>query len=130
MNITEDEDLIEDDDIEFYKIVVPVLISLSMTGFILNLMILTSILASKHLIRTRETDKYLLLIISLLSSDALNSLLLASQLFCGSYLPVVQEVKDLPKMNGEEQESCFYFFLSSPSSEQYYFNNLLINETE
>ena len=98
MNITEDEDLIEDDDIEFYKIVVPVLISLSMTGFILNLMILTSILASKHLIMTRETDKYLLLIISLLSSDALNSLLLASQLFCGSYLPVVQEVRS--QVNG------------------------------
>ena len=41
---------------------------------------------SIHLLR------YLHLLISLLTSDSLNSLLLGLQLFCGSYLPVVLQV--------------------------------------
>ena len=37
-------------------------------------------------------SRYLHLLISLLTSDSLNSLLLGLQLFCGSYLPVVLQV--------------------------------------
>ena len=46
---------------------------------------------SNHLLR------YLHLLISLLTSDSLNSLLLGLQLFCGSYLPVVLQVANNAK---------------------------------
>ena len=45
-----------------------------------------SLMFAIHLLR------YLHLLISLLTSDSLNSLLLGLQLFCGSYLPVVLQV--------------------------------------
>ena len=51
-------------------------------GFVFN----TGQNLSNHLLR------YLHLLISLLTSDSLNSLLLGLQLFCGSYLPVVLQV--------------------------------------
>ena len=38
-------------------------------------------------------SRYLHLLISLLTSDSLNSVLLGLQLFCGSYLPVVLQVR-------------------------------------
>ena len=87
---------INDDDGEAltasYKIVAPILISLSMFGFLMNLVILMSIISSRNLIRNRNQDKYLPLIVSLLTSDSLNSLLLGILLLCGSYLPVIHQV--------------------------------------
>ena len=75
-----------------YRIVAPILISLSMLGFLMNLVILMSIISSRNLIRNRNQDKYLPLIVSLLTSDSINSLLLGILLLCGSYLPVVHQV--------------------------------------
>ena len=51
-----------------YQIVVPLLIGLAMTGFLLNSIILVSILSSSLLMKTRGHDKYLNLIISMVSA--------------------------------------------------------------
>ena len=51
-----------------YQIVVPLLIGLAMTGFLLNSIILVSILSSSLLMKTRGQDKYLNLIISMVSA--------------------------------------------------------------
>lgn len=51
-----------------YQIVVPLLIGLAMTGFLLNSIILVSILTSSLLMRTRGHDKYLNIIISMVSA--------------------------------------------------------------
>ena len=63
LNVTEDEAIIE----AGYQIIVPLLIGLSMSGFLLNSIILVSILSSKLLMRTRAHDKYLNIIISMVS---------------------------------------------------------------
>ena len=51
-----------------YQIVVPLLIGLAMTGFLLNSIILVSILSSSLLMKTRGQDKYLNIIISMVSA--------------------------------------------------------------
>ena len=51
-----------------YQIVVPLLIGLAMTGFLLNSIILVSILSSSLLMKTRGHDKYLNIIISMVSA--------------------------------------------------------------
>ena len=63
LNVTEDEDIID----AGYQIIVPLLIGLAMSGFLLNSIILVSILSSKLLMRTRAHDKYLNIIISMVS---------------------------------------------------------------
>ena len=50
-----------------YQIIVPLLIGLAMTGFLLNSIILVSILSSSLLMKTRSHDKYLNIIISMVS---------------------------------------------------------------
>ena len=50
-----------------YQIIVPLLIGLAMTGFLLNSIILVSILSSSLLMKTRGHDKYLNIIISMVS---------------------------------------------------------------
>ena len=92
LNITIDRNDDGGELIESYTIVAPILISLSMFGFLLNMIILISIISSKNLIKNRNKDKYLPLIVSLLTSDSLNSLLLGVLLLCGSYLPIVYQV--------------------------------------
>ena len=57
IDYTEENDYSDDGDddndmIGFYSTVVPCLISLAMFSFILNILILISILSSKHLIRS------------------------------------------------------------------------------
>ena len=59
-------------------------------GFTVNLLILISMISSKYLLRS--PDVYLYLITSLVSSDTITSLFMATQLLCGSYLPVVKGV--------------------------------------
>ena len=56
----------------------------------MNLIILLSMLCSQYLMR--GSDVYICLITSLVSSDALSSLFMGTQLLCGSYLPVVKEI--------------------------------------
>ena len=73
-----------------YQVGVPLLICLSLVGFIVNIIILLSMMCSKYLLR--GSDVYICLIMSLVSSDAMSSLFMATQLLCGSYLPVVKEV--------------------------------------
>lgn len=73
-----------------YQVGVPGLICLSMIGFTVNLIILISMIFSKYLLRS--PDVYLYLITSLVSSDTITSLFMATQLLCGSYLPVVRGV--------------------------------------
>ena len=73
-----------------YQVGVPLLICLSLSGFTVNLIILVSMVCSQYLMR--GSDVYICLITSLVSSDALSSLLMATQLLCGSYLPVVKEI--------------------------------------
>ena len=73
-----------------YQVGVPLLISLCLVGFTLNLIILVSMVCSQYLMR--GSDVYICLITSLVSSDALSSLFMGTQLLCGSYLPVVKEV--------------------------------------
>ena len=51
-----------------YQIIVPLLIGLAMTGFLLNSIILVSILSSSLLMKTRSHDKYLNIIISMVSA--------------------------------------------------------------
>ena len=92
LNITIDRNDDGVELIESYTIVAPILISLAMFGFLLNMIILISIISSKNLIKNRNKDKYLPLIVSLLTSDSLNSLLLGVLLLCGSYLPIVYQV--------------------------------------
>ena len=112
LKLNDTEDLGEDDIISdsAYQIIVPLLIILAMIGFLLNSIILVSILTAKLLMRTRRHDKYLHIIISMVSvsccikepligqlhfqvtADTLTSLFLAIQLLCGSYLPIVHEV--------------------------------------
>ena len=73
-----------------YQVGVPLLICLSLTGFTVNLIILLSMICSKYLLR--GSDVYICLITSLVCSDAISSLFMATQLLCGSYLPVVKEI--------------------------------------
>ena len=73
-----------------YQVGVPLLICLSLAGVTVNLIILLSMLCSQYLMR--GSDVYICLITSLVSSDALSSLFMGTQLLCGSYLPVVKEV--------------------------------------
>ena len=62
------ESLVEDVTLDAgYQIVVPLLIGLAMTGFLLNSIILVSILSSSLLMKTRSHDKYLNIIISMVS---------------------------------------------------------------
>ena len=63
LNVTEDEAIID----AGYQIIVPLLIGLAMSGFLMNSIILVSILSSKLLMRTRAHDKYLNIIISMVS---------------------------------------------------------------
>ena len=107
-SLTGTEDVIIDAG---YQIVVPLLIGLAMTGFLLNSIILVSILTSSLLMRTRGHDKYLNIIISMVTAippindpypsslqvaaDTLTSLFISVQILCGSYLPVVHEVNTL-----------------------------------
>ena len=64
VSITEDEIIIE----VGYQIIVPLLIGLAMTSFLLNSIILVSILSSKLLMRTRSHDNYINIIISMVGS--------------------------------------------------------------
>ena len=71
-----------------YQIVVPLLIGLAMTGFLLNSIILVSILSSSLLMKTRGQDKYLNIIISMVS--AMHALM-SPGIFKGiSELPLIQ----------------------------------------
>ena len=65
------ESLVEDVTLDAgYQIIVPLLIGLAMTGFLLNSIILVSILSSSLLMKTRSHDKYLNIIISMVSARA------------------------------------------------------------
>ena len=69
LQLNDTEGLGEDDIISdsAYQIIVPLLIILAMIGFLLNSIILVSILTAKLLMRTRRHDKYLHIIISMVS---------------------------------------------------------------
>ena len=62
LNTTND---INDDDgaalTASYKIVAPILISLSMFGFLMNVVILMSIISSRNLIRNRNQEHHLVI---------------------------------------------------------------------